>query len=339
MPHQDVPVYQITALRTPRSDPGRSGLWRGVALLTRHATQTEQRHFAAMGRDLLLSEGGFSTIDRVCLARQIAGSNQLEVIDAFSAARIGPCRMVPGYRCIVDPQGSLMRLAPGQLRSFQDATHVVQSYAVAQRPVQRSIGLIAGMGLHSGLCLPVWSSGRRLGFLFVNAVESGAFDHITDTQYGLLTLLLQSATAELAGLHGDSLPPGTATLISGVALAQELSDSFSRCAGVSIRIHGSGEPQCFGVVPHLVQVAMVALTSRWDGSSELDLTLVAEIVGEELIWTCSGIPNSRSGISQVHQQQLDRLAAVVGMRLEHGENHFRIMQVAERVTPGVPYST
>lgn len=339
MAHQDFPVYQITALRTPRSDPGHAGLWQGVALLTQHAAQTEQRRFATLGRDLLLSQGGFSTIDRVCLARQIAGSNQLEVIDAFSTARVGNSRMVPGYRCIVDPQGSLMRLAPGQLRTFQDAATVVQSYARSERPVQRSIGLIAGMGLHSGLCLPVWSSGRRLGFLFVNTVELGAFDNISDTQCGLLTLLLQSATSELAGLHGDNMPPGTATLVSGQGLAQELSERFSRIAGASIRIQGSGEPHCFGVLPHLVQVALVALASRWDGSSELDLQLAAEIVGEELIWICSGVPNTRFGLSQMHLQQSDRLAALAGMRLEHGDNHFRIIQAADQATPDIPYST
>ena len=338
MAHQDVPVYQITALRTPRSDPGHAGLWQGVALLTQHAAQAEQRRFATLGRDLLLSEGGFSAIDRVCLARQIAGSNQLEVIDAFVTGRVGPSRMVPGYRCIVDPRGSLMRLAPGQLRSFQDAATVVHSFATAQRPVQRSIGLIADSGLHSGLCLPVWSSGRRLGFLFVNTVESGAFDRITDTQCGLLTLLLQSATAELAGLHGDNIPPGTAVPVSGEALARELSESFTRSAGVSIRIQGSGEPQCFGVLPHLVQVAMVALAARWDGASEPHMRLVAEIVGNDLIWTFSGLANTPSGFSQVHQQQSERLAAVAGMRLEHGESHFRIIQMAERVTPGIPYS-
>ncbi len=156
----------------------------------------------------------FHQVDRVCLAGRVNLSNQLVVVDACLSERCPENTLRKGYSCFVNPNGSLFKMKPGSLRIFGDSARVLSSFRSEQKPVQRSIALVAEQGLRSGLCIPVGRGDEIQGFLFLNSMAPDLFQDITKGYAPLVSLFALVATIALDA-NGFSLDRGTQKLMFG----------------------------------------------------------------------------------------------------------------------------
>ncbi len=154
----------------------------------------------------------FSEVDRVCMVGLMPHSNQLVVVDSCLHPRMREQsirnRMVRGYSCMVDPNGSLSKMRPGVLRVFADSEAVLESFAREGKPAQRSIAYIAESGLRSGICLAIGRGESVQGFLFLNSRKPDYFRTVMRDYGPLLSLfsLLGTVTLDGAGFHADKPP-------------------------------------------------------------------------------------------------------------------------------------
>ncbi len=282
--HADLPVYQIVILRAMRGDGRNGNIWQDLSLAGLRASRGEKSGFCTGLHDLLYASKAFNSIDRICVARQIAGSNQLEVLDVFSHTRLGTNPMLPGYRCVVDPTGSLMQLNAAQMRVFHDATRVCDSYRTQGRPVQRSIGLVGRLGLRSGLCLPLFQGGHRQGFLFMNSADPGVFDQLDDAQCGMLILAQQLAIRELlAGGFQAVAEPVRAIPCLAQELAHDLRAVLASAHGITAEVVVAGIGDRFFLAPgHFLDTAIAAIAAGWDQHTTPALTMDFLVVGNRL---------------------------------------------------------
>lgn len=144
--------------------------------------------------------GIYDKVDRICLALRVGLSNELYVLDSCNSVRVSDeNRMKRGYRCFVRPGSSLLKLREGEARIFEDAARVTEAFGHNDKPVQRSIGYIAGMGLQSGICLPLHFGGELRGFFFMNSLEQGGFNKMIDEDYAVLSIVAMLGKVLLQG--------------------------------------------------------------------------------------------------------------------------------------------
>jgi hypothetical protein len=148
----------------------------------------------------------FNSVDRVCMAGRVHDTNQLVVVDSSNSARGGENTLKKGYSCFVNPDGSLFKMTPSTIRIFGECNRVLATFAQQQKPAQRSIALIADLGLRSGLCMSIGRADNVQGFLFLNSQEPGLFDDITARYAPLLSLFSIVATLAMDanGFHLDA---------------------------------------------------------------------------------------------------------------------------------------
>jgi hypothetical protein len=199
-----------------------------VAAAHAHAADPGHDGFAAAVLAALSIHPAFARIGRVCLAQQAPGCPLLRVLGAAVREGIDPGALVPGHHCFIADGSSLATLDEGRLRVFTDARAVAASFAAAGQPPQRSIRLVAAMGMRAGLCLPLVRAGAR-GFLFINATEPGVFDRLDPTLAVPLAFLAQVARARLAPVDPTLvLGPMPARPLDGAAFAAALRAETAR---------------------------------------------------------------------------------------------------------------
>jgi hypothetical protein len=345
MPHVDQSVYRIAAFRAPRQDPTQTLLWQGIALLSRRAAMQSSGAGLAMGlRDLLQAAPGFHQVDRVCLAKCVGNSNQLEIVDAWMPHGMNPGRLVPGYRCVVDPEGSLMRLKPEQVRIFCAADEVVASFKAQGRPVQRSIGLIQKTGLSAGLCLPLFSAGQRLGFLFLNSRVMGAFDGMDEDADGglravLIALAGQAAVVELLAMRNPTKSGEQRALkFEPTAFMEALQADLkvAEVPPVSLTILGDGGG--FVVVSHLIEATLSALLALQIQTVGYTLRCVAGHTEERSLLDIVVEGQLGTGFQDRRRLQALTQAANYGFILEFRPDGFRLSWPFDPAPDLVPYS-
>jgi hypothetical protein len=195
--HIDGNVYRFAVLESLRSAGAGEAAWVAARLAAAALNPTPNSSFALELMDLLRGTRLGWRTDRVCLAAVTPGSNQLMVVDSIVSERAGENAMARGYRCFVDPAGSLFRLRPGMVRVFDDAERVKRSFERQARPVQRSVARLVKMGLRSGLCLALGRGEALHGLLFLNSCEAGVFTEPAGEGALLLGLIAAAARTAL----------------------------------------------------------------------------------------------------------------------------------------------
>ncbi len=184
----------------------------------------------------------FNSVDRVCMAGRVHDTNQLVVVDSSNSARGGENTLKKGYSCFVNPDGSLFKMTPSTIRIFGECNRVLATFAQQQKPAQRSIALIADLGLRSGLCMSIGRAENVQGFLFLNSQEPGLFDDITARYAPLLSLFSIVATLAMDanGFHVDAFDrnsqfqstlPKSAIKFESNQFASLLADALTFVAG------------------------------------------------------------------------------------------------------------
>jgi len=172
------------------------------------ATGTASDRPASRLMQVFRSHEFFQKVDRVCLAGRVPGANQLVVVDAATSERLTKNTLKKGYSCFVNPTGSLFSMQPSTVRVFGECNQVLASFNQQGKPAQRSIALIAEQGLRSGLCMAIGRQEAVQGFLFLNSIEPGLFDSVTDRYAPLLSLfgLLGTLALDSSGFQGTHDP-------------------------------------------------------------------------------------------------------------------------------------
>jgi len=100
-------------------------------------------------------------------------------------------------------------MQPSTVRVFGECNQVLASFNQQGKPAQRSIALIAEQGLRSGLCMAIGRREAVQGFLFLNSIEPGFFDSVTERFAPLLSLfgLIGTLAMDSSGFQGTQDPP------------------------------------------------------------------------------------------------------------------------------------
>lgn len=173
-------------------------------LLLNHSSFGKISSFAQRLLDLMIVHPSYGATKRVCLAKRLGIANQIRA-ESVGTNADGPNLMPAGYSCFVDSMGSLFHLRASEIRMFDDAEKVTQSFLSRGRPVQRSINYISKMGLKSGLCLALPYHGTTGGFLFLNGADSSILEE-NPSRYCILSYIQTIATLALieSGMPSDS---------------------------------------------------------------------------------------------------------------------------------------
>lgn len=189
--HIDTPVYRRDSLN-PLDHCAEEESWTVSQLATLAedlSTGLKSDRCAQRLLQLFRNHRFLNRIDRVCLVLRVADTNQLTVVDSCVSQRFGSNLLKKGYSCFVNPQGSLFSLKPGMTRIFAQSSQVLDSFRSRNRPVQRSIAMLASSGVESGVCMAIGRGQTLRGFLFLNSKEPKLFDSITDQYAPLFSLL------------------------------------------------------------------------------------------------------------------------------------------------------
>jgi len=193
-------VYRISLLKSQRLNSGNMDDWltyrlSGLGIII--SQSSDLGIFAESILDELKVHDYFKDVDRVCLASKIPNVNRLSVVDVACSKRVTNNSMKVGYSCYTDPKGSLFNLKPGMIRIFGQAKSVIDSFHQQKKPVQRSIGKLAAMGLKSGICLAIGVNNTTEGFLFLNSQTPDLFSDV-DVRFSFpLSYLVGIARIEL----------------------------------------------------------------------------------------------------------------------------------------------
>ena len=217
----------------------------------------------------------FNRIDRVCLAGRVHDTNQLVVVDSSNSVRAGENTLKRGYSCFVNPEGSLFKMKPSTIRIFAECNRVLATFAEQRKPAQRSIALIADLGLRSGLCMSIGRGESVQGFLFLNSQEPALFDEITTRYAPLLSLVSIVATLAMDanGFHLDTFRRNSRfeTVLPKKAILFDL-DSFAKLFGdtmmtltnktYSVSVHSNVQGNNFLYSPSTVIGSIVDFVHR-----------------------------------------------------------------------------
>lgn len=359
--HNDDNVYQISMLQSVAWAATNPDAWM-VAQLSQLASTLSTRgattNFANVLIDLFRAHDYFRDVDRVCLAGAVPESSQLIVVDSACSRRLGENTMRPGYSCYVNPQGSLFRLRPGMLRAFDDCRKVIHAFQRERKPVQRSIARVGAMGLRSGVCLPIGTTDRLSGFLFLNSTVPSLFDSLAHDYAALLSVLSVFAKSGLqsAGYGiGDETDFEEVIRQSKVAkfdatrFAELLADASSHrraVAGEISVVNHSDEP-FFVCESRLVGVCLAVLDAIAGARRSATASVVLHFgrLGDDLL--CR-IAHGVSRDDQFGQSELRRRLALVrrspealGFRIDHNEREAVFASYFEQAMSDTecPYST
>lgn len=147
----------------------------------------------------------YSGVDRICLAMRVGHANELVVVDSWNSTRGGSNVMEPGYRCFVRPMSTLLSLREGEVRIYDDATRIADSFTKNEKPIQRSLSNVMKMGFRSGICIPLHVYGRLAGFFFMNSSSEGIFRGLSDEDYAVLNILSMVSKLALMGENRGDL--------------------------------------------------------------------------------------------------------------------------------------
>ena len=162
----------------------------------------KKKNFAALALNAFQQHAEFSQIARVCLVRRIGFSNHLEIVSA--AGKHEKDTMQAGYRCFVDPNGSLFDISPDSIRTFSSAKKLVENFKSTNKIPQRSIFRIAQMNLNSGVCIGIFDNRKLQGFLFLNA-ETDILGQLPNQYLPIISYLSLLAHKQLLGTQADPL--------------------------------------------------------------------------------------------------------------------------------------
>ena len=250
---------------------------------------------------VLQSHKFFQQVDRVCLAGRTPNSNQLVVVDSAVSERSSKNTIKKGYSCFVNPYGSLFSMQPSTVRIFGESTNVLDSFHKQGRPAQRSIALIAEQGLRSGLCVAIGRGTTIQGFLFLNSMEPGLFDHVASRFAPLLSLfgMLGTLTLDANGFDGreaqsnwpvDGHVPNHSVSFENDSFVQLVGDHLNHWFGSknTIELDISPNVKPFLYLPRLVieSLTEVLLRMQWNVSFERkNLRLSIGLRNDEIIFS------------------------------------------------------
>jgi hypothetical protein len=209
MTHTDKNIYKINFIKSLKYQFDESDTWLAAQLSNMaqdFVERTAMERYAERVAEVMRGHPRYSMIDRVCLAQALSPVNELVVVSSWCSLHVGQNLMPNGYRCFVDPEGSLFQLKPGQMRVFGSSKRILEQYGLEGKPPQRSMRYISEMGLQSGMCLPIFFYGRLQGILFMNTVQEEYFHHLRDEDYALLSLIKMVAKVALALWNGYQPP-------------------------------------------------------------------------------------------------------------------------------------
>jgi hypothetical protein len=151
--------------------------------------------FAEVLLKSLSSHPRFQTLARVCLVKRLGLANHIEVVSSANQNPHVINNMARGYSCFIDAKGSFFKMAPGNIRIFENASDIVAQFKRENRPPQRSIARIAQMGCTSGLVIPLFDNDSYLhGALFFNFTGAMPFTDNENDQFILSFLETQANT-------------------------------------------------------------------------------------------------------------------------------------------------
>ena len=180
----------------------------------------EKEDFASETLAVLGSHSVFEAVKRVCIARRLGVSNQIQVVSSATGANYANTMNV-GYSCFVSKGSSLFSIGRNTLRAYRDAATVVKSFVDHNKPPQRSIFRIAANDFAGGLCMGLYLGEQQVGFFFLN-FDRPVLDALRASDFMLLSLLSRTAFNYLAsrGLLSTSYTD----------LAKGAEDDFLGCA-------------------------------------------------------------------------------------------------------------
>lgn len=254
------------------------------------ASNTDKMRPANRLMSVLRGHRFFRSVDRVCMAGFVRGSNQLVVVDSSISPRLRSFRdenpMQRGYSCFVNPQGSLFRMKPGVLRVFDDCSRVLDAFSRQGKPAQRSIAHIADTGLRSGLCLAIGRGESVQGFLFMNSLEPNLFEDVTTRFAPLLSLfsLLGTIAFDASGFHAEETTgsleshlPAHSVEFATEEFQEWIRKTIHLDTGIDYEVRLSSEPlPRFLYLPAIVVRIVAELVEQWSSgrmSHRVDLQL------------------------------------------------------------------
>jgi hypothetical protein len=233
-----------------------------VALAHDQANQPDHHRFAEDALATLVSHPGLSQLGRLCLAQFAPGSPTLWVVGSANRPGMSFNVIHEGYHCFIADGSSLSRLDEGRLRHFPDARTVMDSFAEAGLPPQRTIRLVSEMGMRAGLAIPLRLGGAR-GVLFLNSLRPDETAWMDPDLAMAFTFLAQICRSRLCPVCPSDLPADApARPLQAGVFADELT---RRCAaawgGGPERIVVDHAPVlwCQGTAVHAVLAAIETL--------------------------------------------------------------------------------
>ena len=200
--HSDFNLYVRTFLKSDQFQPQNMDFALLSSLSCLAVSGLKKKNFAALALNAFQQHAEFSQIARVCLVRRIGFSNHLEIVSA--AGKHEKDTMQAGYRCFVDPNGSLFDISPDSIRTFSSAKKLVENFKSTNKIPQRSIFRIAQMNLNSGVCIGIFDNRKLQGFLFLNA-ETDILGQLPNQYLPIISYLSLLAHKQLLGTQADPL--------------------------------------------------------------------------------------------------------------------------------------
>jgi hypothetical protein len=293
----------------------------------------------------------FQEVDRACIVGLVPGSNQLVVIDSAIHQRLRERgvenHMPPGYSCFISPTGSLTTLTPGFLRIFDDSSKVLDSFARAGRPAQRSIAYVAESGLKSGICLAIGRGQTVQGYMFLNSLKPGLFNHVMRDYAPILSLftLIGTISLDAAGFSLSACQavenepisiPRHSSLFKATEFSKYVSQSLQLRTGYPSVIRvvmSTGLPFLYAPTAVVTAIAKLALglgVSRVGTSGELVLTVSQR--GEQILFEINAANESKGANNLA---RMERLIHEIQSTVRH--QPLAIVLQSGKVTVGVPY--
>ena len=169
--HTDNAYLFKTILYSNKAELSKQESWLLASLSELHLLGKNEiaEKFSKLLLDKLCASEAIEGLERVCLARKLGISNQIQVLSSSNNKTANS--MPSDYSCFISHSGSLSGLKQGNLRAFADADFVIKSFEKEAKPVQRSISRIQKMGFQSGFCLPLNHANHTVGYLFFNSLK------------------------------------------------------------------------------------------------------------------------------------------------------------------------
>lgn len=241
----------------------------------------------------LRQDAAFGPAARVCIAQFAPELPMLQVVGSANAVVAGPNILRAGYYCCINAGGSLLKVREGRARIYGDARAVTGAFAREGRPPQRTIRLIAEMGLRAGLAMPIRSGGAQ-GILFVNTTAEGSFADLDDSRHLALTFIAQLAA------HLLHRPPVQVPQGAGWSIAPLQPGEFAAGLAVDLR-------QRFGE-------RAVLRSGRWDDAACIWSVGAARWLALQAIDALAG-PGG-PGVVEVGSSSLSRDLLSIDLRLD-----------------------